>query len=70
MTKIEVNPGACGFSVRVTAVEDGYRKVMITIETDCQQIKELYLKKLNALLFRTSSTFPSVRIGLIKLQKS
>jgi hypothetical protein len=41
MTKVEINPGACGFSVVVTAIEDGNKRVRIAIETDCEQMKEL-----------------------------
>jgi hypothetical protein len=41
MTKVEMSPGPCGFSVIVTAKESGNKKVMITIETDCGQVKEL-----------------------------
>ncbi len=41
MTKVEIRPGACGFSVIVTAVEVGSKKIKLTIETDCEHIKEL-----------------------------
>jgi len=36
-----MSPGPCGFSVIVTAKESGNKKVMITIETDCQEVREL-----------------------------
>jgi len=41
MTKVEINPGACGFSVVVTAIEDGNKRVGIAIETDCEHVREL-----------------------------
>lgn len=41
MIKVEINPGACGFSVTVTAIADVLKKVKIVIETDCKQVKEL-----------------------------
>lgn len=41
MTKVEINPGACGFSVIVTAIPDGTKRVKITIESDCEQVKAL-----------------------------
>ena len=41
MTKLEIHPGACGFSVIVKATEVGPKKIRLTIETDCEHIKEL-----------------------------
>jgi hypothetical protein len=41
MTKLEIHPGACGFSVIVKATEAGPKKVKLAIETDCECIKEL-----------------------------
>lgn len=41
MTKVKINPGACGFSVMVTAIPDGTKRVKITIESDCEQVKAL-----------------------------
>jgi hypothetical protein len=41
MTKVEIHPGACGFSVIVTATEAGPKKIRLTIETDCEHLKEL-----------------------------
>jgi hypothetical protein len=41
MTKVEIHPGACGFSVIVTATEAGSKKIRLTIETDCEHVKEL-----------------------------
>jgi hypothetical protein len=44
MTKVEIHPGACGFSVIVTALEAGPKKIRLTIETDCEHVKELSSK--------------------------
>jgi hypothetical protein len=44
MTKVEIYPGACGFSVIVTATEAGPKKIRLTIETDCEHVKELSSK--------------------------
>jgi len=44
MTKVEIHPGACGFSVIVTATEAGPKKIRLTIETDCEHVKELSSK--------------------------
>lgn len=41
MTKLEIRPGACGFSVMVTATADMDKRVNVDIETDCEQVKEL-----------------------------
>jgi hypothetical protein len=41
MTKLEIHPGACGFSVIVKATEVGPKKIRLTIETDCEHVKEL-----------------------------
>jgi hypothetical protein len=41
MTKVEIHPGACGFSVIVTATEADPKKIRLTIETDCEHVKEL-----------------------------
>ena len=41
MTKVEIHPGACKFSVIVTATEADPKKIRLTIETDCQHVKEL-----------------------------
>jgi len=44
MTKVEIHPGACGFSVIVTATEAGPKKIRLTIETYCEHVKELSSK--------------------------
>ncbi len=41
MTKVEIHPGACGFSVIVTAVEAGPKKIRLTIETNCEHVRVL-----------------------------
>ena len=41
MTKVEIHPGACGLSAIVTATEAGPKKIRLTIETDCEHVKEL-----------------------------
>ena len=41
MTKVEINPGACGFSVIVTATAGVDKEVRIAIETDCEHVREL-----------------------------
>ena len=41
MTKVEIHAGACGFSVIVTATEGDPKKIKLTIETDCEHVKEL-----------------------------
>jgi hypothetical protein len=41
MTKVEIHPGACGFSVIVTATEADPKKIRLTIETHCEHVKEL-----------------------------
>lgn len=41
MTKVKINPGACGFSVILTATADEFKKVGIAIETDCEDVREL-----------------------------
>ena len=57
MTKVEINPGACGFSVVVTAIEDGNKRVGIAIETDCEQVKEL-AKEIEYLTIQDILGFP------------
>ncbi len=41
MTKVEINPGACGFLVTVTATKVGLKKTNIVIQTDCEQVNEM-----------------------------
>jgi pentose-5-phosphate-3-epimerase len=41
MTKVEVNSGACGFSVLISAEKGKDKKVHISLETDCEMVKEM-----------------------------
>lgn len=41
MTKVEINPGACGFLVTVTATKVGPKETNIVIQTDCEQVNEM-----------------------------
>lgn len=41
MTRVEIHPGACGFSVTVTAKEDGSKRIRLSVETDCEHVNEL-----------------------------
>ncbi len=59
MTKVEINPGACGFSVMVTAITELYNKVKIDIEPDWEQVKEL-AKEIDYLAIQDILGFPSV----------
>jgi hypothetical protein len=41
MTKVEINPGACGFLVTVIATKVGPKETSIVIQTDCEQVNEI-----------------------------
>jgi hypothetical protein len=41
MTKVVINPGACGFSVLVTAEREKDKKIRISIETACEMVKKM-----------------------------
>lgn len=41
MTKVAINPGACGFSVTVTAEKRENKKVHLLIETECEMVKKM-----------------------------
>jgi hypothetical protein len=41
MTKVEINPGACGFVVTVTVTKVEPKKANIVIQTDCEQVNEM-----------------------------
>lgn len=41
MTKLEINPGACGFFVTVIATKVGPKGANITVQTDCEQVNEM-----------------------------
>jgi len=44
MTRVEIHPGACGFSVIVTAIGTDPKRMRLIIETDCEHVKELSSK--------------------------
>jgi hypothetical protein len=41
MVKVEINPGACGFLVTVTATKAGLKETNIVIQTECVQVNEM-----------------------------
>ncbi len=41
MTKVVIHPGACGFSVTVTAEKGEDKKVRLLIETECEMVKRM-----------------------------
>lgn len=41
MTKVEINPGACGFLVTILATKVEPRKANVVIQTDCEQVNEM-----------------------------
>ncbi len=41
MTKVIVNPGACGFIVEVTAEKGKDKKVHIFLETGCEMVRKM-----------------------------
>jgi hypothetical protein len=41
MTKVEINPGPCGFVTRVTAQKEGRRNVKIQVETKCEAVQKM-----------------------------
>jgi len=41
MTKVVVNPGACGFSVTVSAEKGEDKKVRLLIKTECEMVKKM-----------------------------
>lgn len=41
MTKVEINPGACGFIVTVIATEVEPKKTKVVIQTDCEHVNEM-----------------------------
>jgi hypothetical protein len=41
MTKVEINPGACGFVVTVIASKIEPKKATLVIQTDCDQVNEM-----------------------------
>lgn len=41
MSKVIIRSGACGFTATVTAVKGEDRRVRITIESDCEQVRNM-----------------------------
>ncbi len=41
MTKVEINPGACGFLVTILATKVEPKKANIAIQTECEQVNEM-----------------------------
>ncbi len=41
MTQVVVNSGICGFSTTVTAEKGKDKKVLISLETECEMVKEM-----------------------------
>ena len=41
MTKVEINPGACGFLVTILATKVDPKKANVAIQTECEQVNEM-----------------------------
>jgi tryptophanyl-tRNA synthetase len=41
MTKVEINPGACGFLVTILATKVDPKKATVEIQTECEQVNEM-----------------------------
>ncbi len=41
MTKVKIKSGACGFSVLITAEKDRDKKIHISLETECEMVKQM-----------------------------
>jgi len=41
MTRVEVNPGACGFLVTVIATKVEPKKATLVIQTECEHVNEM-----------------------------
>ena len=41
MTRVEVNPGACGFLVTVIATKVEPKKAILVIQTECEHVNEM-----------------------------
>ncbi len=41
MTKVEINPGACGFLVIILATKVEPKKANVAIYTECEQVNEM-----------------------------
>ena len=41
MTRVEVHSGVCGFSVTVTAEKGREKKILISLETECEMVRKM-----------------------------
>ncbi len=41
MTKVLIHSGVCGFSTTVTAERDKDKKILISLETECEMVKNM-----------------------------
>ena len=41
MTKVQVNPGVCGFTVEVRVERDKDRNFHISLDTECEMVKKM-----------------------------
>ncbi len=41
MTKVQVNPGVCGFTVAVSVEKDKDRNFYISLDTECEMVKKM-----------------------------
>ena len=41
MTKVQVNPGVCGFTVLVKVEKDKDRNFHVSLDTECEMVKKL-----------------------------
>jgi hypothetical protein len=51
MTKVQVNPGVCGFTVVVKVERDRERNFHISLDTECEMVKKM-AEELSFLEFR------------------
>jgi hypothetical protein len=41
MTKVIVNPGACGFTVTITAEKGKEKKISVSLDTACEMVQKM-----------------------------
>lgn len=41
MTKVDVKPGSCGFSVSISADKGPGKAISVTIQTDCEMVQKM-----------------------------
>lgn len=41
MTRVSINPGACGFTAKVTVEKSGGKEYLLTIKSECPMVKKL-----------------------------